>query len=214
MSLQDSHQISDVKVMLVKGENGATIESVEKTGTSGLVDTYTVTLTDGNKFTFTVTNGSSIYSIEKTGTSGVVDTYTITLTNGDTSTFTVTNGTGSAASDIGYSNTASGMSADDVQEAIDELGTYKTYSVASSAWVANSDTSTSGTYPYVADVTSTIYNANSHPIWQMTGVGTVPNSAERLQIVKVAEAIFDTSGIKLYATSQVTSNLVLEVKGA
>jgi hypothetical protein len=200
--------------MLVKGANGGTITSIEKTSTTGLVDTYTVTMSNGDKFTFEVTNGSSIYSIEKTGTSGVVDTYTITLTNGDTTTFTVTNGTGSVASDIGYSNTASGMSADDVQEAIDELGTYKTYNVASSAWVANSDSSTSATYPYIANISSSIYSANSHPIWQMTGVGTVPNSAERLQIVKIAEAIFDTSGVKLYATSQVTSNLVLEVKGA
>lgn len=39
------------------GEDGVGIESIEKTGTSGLVDTYTITYTDGNTTTYTVTNG-------------------------------------------------------------------------------------------------------------------------------------------------------------
>lgn len=81
-----------VKVILQKGEAGNDIQSIDKTGTSGLVDTYTITLTDGTTHTFTVTNGSSIQSIAKTGTTGLVDTYTVTLTNGSTTTFTVTNG--------------------------------------------------------------------------------------------------------------------------
>jgi len=81
-----------VKVTLLKGEAGNNIQSVDKTSTSGLVDTYTITLTDGTTTTFQVTNGSSIQSIEKTNTQGLVDTYTVTLTNGNTSTFTVTNG--------------------------------------------------------------------------------------------------------------------------
>ena len=41
----------------VDGEDGRGIVSVEKTGTSGLVDTYTITYTDGTTTTFTVTNG-------------------------------------------------------------------------------------------------------------------------------------------------------------
>ena len=42
------------------GQTGATgngIASIAKTGTSGLVDTYTITFTDGTTTTFTVTNG-------------------------------------------------------------------------------------------------------------------------------------------------------------
>ena len=81
-----------VKVTMLKGEKGSNIATITKTGTSGLVDTYTVTLTDGSTTTFNVTNGSSIQSIEKTATVGLVDIYTITLTNGQTSTFEVTNG--------------------------------------------------------------------------------------------------------------------------
>lgn len=39
------------------GPTGNGIASIRKTGTSGLVDTYTITYTNGNTTTFTVTNG-------------------------------------------------------------------------------------------------------------------------------------------------------------
>ena len=86
--------ISDIifKTLMLKGEAGGTISSIEKTSSVGVVDTYTITLNDGNTSTFEVTNGSNIESIEKTATSGLIDTYTVTLTNGDTTTFEVKNG--------------------------------------------------------------------------------------------------------------------------
>ena len=80
------------KTIMLKGEAGGTIASIEKTGSALNVDTYTITLNDGETSTFEVTNGTSIASISKTGTSGLVDTYTITLTDGSTTTFEVTNG--------------------------------------------------------------------------------------------------------------------------
>lgn len=40
------------------GETGNGIASIAKTGTSGLVDTYTITYTDGSTTTYTVTNGA------------------------------------------------------------------------------------------------------------------------------------------------------------
>lgn len=83
-----------VKVTMLKGEKGSSIATITKTGTSGLVDTYTVTLTDGSTTTFEVKNGKTIVSVVKTGTSGLVDTYTITYNDNTTSTFTVTNGRG------------------------------------------------------------------------------------------------------------------------
>ena len=95
------------------GATGNGIASIAKTSTSGLVDTYTITYTDGTTSTFTVTNGedgqdgapgaagNGIVSITKTSTSGLVDTYTILYTNGTTSTFTVTNGqNGTGAGDM------------------------------------------------------------------------------------------------------------------
>ena len=68
------------------------ISSVDKVGTSGLVDTYRITLADTTVFDFVVTNGRGITGISKTRTSGLVDTYTISYNNGTTSTFTVKNG--------------------------------------------------------------------------------------------------------------------------
>lgn len=85
-------QIGDVKIVMLKGDDGASIASIDKTSTEGLVDTYTITLTDGRHTTFQVTNGSSIATIEKTASIGHTDIYTITLTDGSTSTFEVTNG--------------------------------------------------------------------------------------------------------------------------
>ena len=44
--------------MLVGNLRGISITSITKTGTSGLVDTYTITFSDGNTQTYTVTNGA------------------------------------------------------------------------------------------------------------------------------------------------------------
>ena len=88
----------NTKILMLKGEqgkDGTTIKSVEKTASSGFVDTYTITLTDGSKFSYNITNGkdgTTIKSVEKTASIGLTDTYTITLTDGSTSTFEVTNG--------------------------------------------------------------------------------------------------------------------------
>ena len=82
-----------VKTIMLKGEAGSSITKIEKTGSSGVVDTYTIYFDDDKApFSFDVTNGYSIISIEKTSTLGNIDTYTVTLDNGDTYTFDVTNG--------------------------------------------------------------------------------------------------------------------------
>lgn len=77
-------------VSFADGHGG--IQSIAKLSTSGLVDTYRITLADTTTFDFVVNNGRGITGISKTGTSGLVDTYTISYNNGTTSTFTVTNG--------------------------------------------------------------------------------------------------------------------------
>lgn len=81
-----------VKTLMLKGQKGQSIEGIEKTSTSGLTDTYEITLTDGTKKTFNVSNGKGIISIAKTSTIGLLDTYTITYNDGTTSTFSVKNG--------------------------------------------------------------------------------------------------------------------------
>ena len=68
------------------------IKSIAKTGTSGLVDTYTITLADTTTMTFTVTNGNGLTAFEKTGTVGLVDTYRFTRSDDTYFTFAVANG--------------------------------------------------------------------------------------------------------------------------
>ena len=68
------------------------IRSIAKASTSGLVDTYRITLADTTTFDFLVSNGKGINSITKTGTEGLVDTYAIQFNDNTSTTFTVTNG--------------------------------------------------------------------------------------------------------------------------
>ena len=78
------------------GPMGVGINSIIKTSTVGLVDTYTITYTNGIHQTFTVTNGDGIENIEllepTIGQDPLVDIYQITTTGGMTYTFSVTNG--------------------------------------------------------------------------------------------------------------------------
>lgn len=61
-----------VKVLMLKGEAGASIESIEKTATDGLIDTYTVMLTDGSEQKFYVTNGRDGEKGEKGDTGSTI----------------------------------------------------------------------------------------------------------------------------------------------
>ena len=68
------------------------ISNIAKTGTDGLVDTYTITLADTTTKTFTVTNGNGLTAFEKLSTVGLVDTYRFTRSDDTYFTFAVTNG--------------------------------------------------------------------------------------------------------------------------
>ena len=87
-------------VSFADGHGG--IQSIVKKSTSGLKDTYRITLADTTTFDFVVTNGKGISSIAKASTSGLVDTYTITYNDSTTSTFTVTNGAKGDKGDNAY----------------------------------------------------------------------------------------------------------------
>ena len=91
---------------VLKGADGNGIASITKTGTAGLVDTYTITYDDGTTTTFDVTNGadgqngSKWYkgtAIAGTGTSitgfpGVKDDYYLNSSNGNVYVCTKTGG--------------------------------------------------------------------------------------------------------------------------
>lgn len=68
------------------------ISSIVKQSTSGLTDTYRITMADTTTFDFPVKNGRGITGVSKISTSGLVDTYRITYNDSTNSTFTITNG--------------------------------------------------------------------------------------------------------------------------
>ena len=81
----------------VKKGTFKSIDSISLSATSGLIDTYTITFTDGSTSNYNVKNGAdgkSITGITKTSTSGNVDHYDVDLSDGTTiNGFDVTNGT-------------------------------------------------------------------------------------------------------------------------
>ena len=91
-------------LVIAAGKYGGKVHKVERIASEGNVDTYTITLDNGNTSDFTIVHecaggtsgedGVGISDIEKTSTStdGLVDTYTITLTDESSYQFTVTNG--------------------------------------------------------------------------------------------------------------------------
>ena len=72
----------------VKGDPGNGISSIEKTRSEGLVDTYTITYTDGDKTTFTVTNGAA----GAQGAQGIQGIQGVAGKDGKTPVITIKNG--------------------------------------------------------------------------------------------------------------------------
>ena len=125
------------------------VASIEKTGSNGLVDIYTITYTDGTKSTFEITNGKdgengknangdpiSIRSIQKTSSNGLVDIYTITYTDGSKTTFEVTNGKNGENGENGTDVTAEDL----YQTYISYYGNGLTYAEFLSLYLSAEDT--------------------------------------------------------------------------
>ena len=79
------------KTLMLKGEAGSTIVSMEKTGHAGTIDTYTITFDDGSTTDIYITNLSSVDAVELTSQTDTEDTYTVTLSDGSTQSFAVQN---------------------------------------------------------------------------------------------------------------------------
>ena len=79
------------KTLMLKGEAGSTIVSMEKTGHAGTTDTYTITFDDGSATDIHVENLSSVESIALTSQTNTEDIYTATLADGSTQSFSVQN---------------------------------------------------------------------------------------------------------------------------
>ena len=79
------------KTLMLKGEAGSTIVSMEKTGHVGTADIYTITFNDGSTTEILLENMSAITSVEMTSSTDTEDIYTITCADGSTQTFSVLN---------------------------------------------------------------------------------------------------------------------------
>ena len=79
------------------------IVDVRKTATNGLMDTYTISLSNGSTRTFELRNGNGINEIYMLNRGDYEDLYEIDFTNGTSTTFTVPNG-----GSVGIKRTATG----------------------------------------------------------------------------------------------------------
>ena len=122
----------------VPGETGATgngISSISQTGTSGLIDTYTVYYTNGDTDNFTVTNGQN----GTDGQDGVSPTASVTQTlTGATLTVTDASGTTTANITNGTDGSAATIS----------VGSVTTGAAGTSATVVNSGTSSAAVFDF------------------------------------------------------------------
>lgn len=90
------------------------------------------------------------------------------------------------------------------------------FSIPSTAWVTNTDTSTSGAFPKIAVIESDKYTDESTPLWDIissTNESGIPSSTENDSANMIARALFADEGITLYATDTPTVALKLRVKG-
>lgn len=183
-----------------KGDTGSSIQSIELTSTTGLVDTYTVTLTDGNTTTFTVTNAKSIVSITMISGShaaGSTDVYEILFNDGDTAQFSVYNG----ANGLGSVSSVSGIQADgngDVPQVISGNGAPTTATVGQLNQLYFDQTGSKlyycagesgGTYVWLGTasitVDSSLSGSSANPVQNKVitarvGTGALPNSNTNL----------------------------------
>lgn len=179
-----------------KGE-GVTVVSVEKTGSSGLVDTYTITFSDGTKTTFTVTNGPkgdsiTVVDVSIQSSENGVDTYLITFSDGYTTTFTVTNG-----------KDGKNLSVVSI-ELVSSSGLCDTYRITYSDDSYVEFVVTNGATPYIGE------NGN----WWINGVDTgvlADSSREDKRNVSIAQKIMST-GLK-YETTTINGKSGLIVSG-
>lgn len=88
-----------------------------------------------------------------------------------------------------------------------------TYNVSSSLWTTNTDVSTAGRFPYIAQINTTDFDGVTPPFWQMNGAGTLPTETEQEAIQKIQEAVFGADKVILYATDTVDVNLKLTTIG-
>lgn len=143
---------------LADGHGG--IQSITKTGTSGLKDTYRITLADETYQDIQVTNGRGITGFAKTGTSGLVDTWRVSYNDGTHTDISVTNGRGITKNEL-----------------VSTSGLVKTYRITYNDGTTQTYTVTDGAKGDKGDNTYThIKYASQEPTAASHSMGDVPDA--------------------------------------
>lgn len=215
-----------------KGDTGAAMESIAKTSTSGLTDTYTVYVTGNTPIdTFNVTNGKGIVSfVQTSGThaAGTTDIYTITYNDGDTSTISVYNG----ANGLGSVSTVSGIQADgngDVPQVVSGNGAPTTATVGfenqlyydlNSGGLYYCMGESGGTYIWFAassqvSVDSALSTSSTNPVQNKVITGKVGTTALNTQATDLSGAVNEVlTKIPSPQTSGTPENLGTAARGS
>lgn len=143
---------------LADGHGG--IQSITKTGTSGLKDTYRITLADETYQDIQVTNGRGITGFAKTGTSGLVDTWRVSYNDGTHTDISVTNGRGITKNEL-----------------VSTSGLVKTYRITYNDGTTQTYTVTDGAKGDKGDNTYThVKYASQEPTAASHSMGDVPDA--------------------------------------
>jgi len=134
-----------------------------------------------------------------------VNGYTVAKSVPSNAVFTDT----TVASSITRTTYTGNLPGANVDAALTNINSVNTFSVATSAWSATTDYG----YAFKATISTTIYRANSAPIWTMIGASTVTTKTEQAQCSLVQQAYFTASNVTLYATAKPSVALRLYVKG-
>lgn len=145
-------------VTLADGHGG--IQSITKTGTSGLKDTYRITLADETYQDIQVTNGRGITGFAKTGTSGLVDTWRVSYNDGTHTDISVTNGRGITKNEL-----------------VSTSGLVKTYRITYNDGTTQTYTVTDGAKGDKGDNTYThVKYASQQPTASSHSMGDIPDA--------------------------------------
>lgn len=130
----------------VKGKNGRGIASIKKTGTTGSVDTYTITYTDNTTSTFTINNSDGISLQRQIVPSAAVESSTTASQSYAAGDYVVVNGalrkvTGAIAKGniIGDSNSAAttvGRELSTIGASVSRITSPRVFSTSSTSYVS------------------------------------------------------------------------------
>ena len=123
---------------------------------------------------------------------------------------------GTAVDDIIGDTDISGIGDGTLTGGLSALNNSLTELLDASNWVVNADTTTQDVYPYVYNISTSIYTNASRPVWQIDGTAStgIPTATELEAIALIQDAYFSSSGVTIYATDEPTVNVVFVAKGA